>query len=122
MILYHFSNSTSRYFKQDKFLCVNKKQGSPKITEEVYKMPRSKRILMFLLPRRYFYLHLFTTYYTRNKTRVKRKSVLYIKRVGRKTLTLQIRSMRTGSDALLKNWLLKTINTKKRRTSQEIIH
>jgi hypothetical protein len=49
----------------------------------------------------------------RNKTRVKRKSILHIKRVGRKTLTLQFRSMRTGSDALLKNWLLKTINTKK---------
>jgi hypothetical protein len=57
---------------------------SPKITEEVYKMPRSKRILMFLLPRRYF-ICILTTYYARNKTRVKRKSVLYIKRVGRKT-------------------------------------
>jgi hypothetical protein len=70
---------------------------------------------MFLLPRRYFYLHLLlTTYYTCNKTRVKRKSVLHIKRVGRKTFDFyKLRSMRTGSDALLKNWLLKTINTKK---------
>jgi lipopolysaccharide/colanic/teichoic acid biosynthesis glycosyltransferase len=92
MILYHFSK-TSRYFKQDKISCVNKNliEVSPKITE-VYKMPRSKRIFdVFVASSVLFYLHLLlTTYYTLIRLESKGKYVLYIKRVGRKTLTFTI--------------------------------
>lgn len=91
------------------FLCTNKKpskiQISQKTTEEVYRMPRSKRIfdvfvassvLLFASP---FLLLIVLAIRLESKGKV-----YYIsKRVGRKTFDFyKLRSMRTGSDELLK--------------------
>jgi lipopolysaccharide/colanic/teichoic acid biosynthesis glycosyltransferase len=103
------------------FLCVNKKTSkievSPKITEEVYKMPRSKRIfdvfvassvLLFASP---FLLLIMLAIRLESKGKV-----YYIsKRVGRKTFDFyKFRSMRTGSDALLKKLAVENNQYKKK--------
>jgi lipopolysaccharide/colanic/teichoic acid biosynthesis glycosyltransferase len=85
MTLCNVSNSPQDILSS-KFLCINKKfNRKTKTTEEVYKMPLSKRILIFLLHHRYFYLHPFLLVVILAIRLESKGKVYYIKRVGRQT-------------------------------------
>jgi lipopolysaccharide/colanic/teichoic acid biosynthesis glycosyltransferase len=106
-----------------KFLCINKVTSTVKIsqktTEEVYKMPLSKRIfdifvassvLLFASP---FLLVVILAIRLESKGKVYYTS----KRVGRKTFDFyKLRSMRTGSDELLKKLAQEKNQYKKEET------